>query len=273
VTIQPSADYVLGGSDTELSRLRAQADEYAGQARWLLEAIPVQPGSRVLDVGCGPVGILGLRAEKVGSAGQVVGLEREPRFVELAEQEITRQGLQNVRLVQADALASGLERNSFDFVHERLVLVNVPERSKLVSEMASLTAPGGAIALEDIDNVSWLCEPEHPSWVALLRVFHDVFRAGGGDPFVGRRLPALLRRAGITDIRSQLHAELPQPGQYRRTHLISLIDSVRRKILALSLMGDSELEGHRSALLAHLADPHTVVFEKLLMQCWGRKPG
>jgi ubiquinone/menaquinone biosynthesis C-methylase UbiE len=187
IRTQPSADYVLGGTETELIRLRAQAQEYEEQARWLLETVGVRPGARVLDVGCGPIGILRLLSEKVGPSGAVVGLERERRFVELARYEIERLGLQNVQVIEADALDSGLESESFDLVHERLVLVNVPEREALLSEMFRLTAPGGWVALEDIDNVSWLCEPGHPSWDALLTAFHAAFRAGGGDPFVGRR--------------------------------------------------------------------------------------
>lgn len=273
IRAQPSADYVLGGTETELIRLRAQAQEYEEQARWLLETVGVRPGARVLDVGCGPIGILRLLSEKVGPSGVVVGLERERRFVEHARYEIERLGLQNVQVIEADALDSGLESESFDLVHERLVLVNVPEREALLSEMFRLTAPGGWVALEDIDNVSWLCEPGHPSWDALLTAFHAAFRAGGGDPFVGRRLPALLRGTNARQVQARLWAELPQTGQYRRTHLISLVDSIRQRILQMNLVSEGELEGHREGLLEHLADPKTVVVEKLLMQCWGQKPG
>jgi ubiquinone/menaquinone biosynthesis C-methylase UbiE len=271
--VRQSADYVLGGTEAELTRLRAQAQEYDAQARWLLDTIGVHPGARVLDVGCGPVGILALLAEKVGPTGEVVGLERERPFVELARYEIERLGLQNVRVIEADALKSGLESESFDLVHERLVLVNVPEREALLAEMLRLTAPGGSVALEDIDNVSWLCEPGHSSWDALLSAFHVAFRAGGGDPFVGRRLPALLRGTKARDVQARLWAELPQTGQYRRTHLISLVGSMRDRILQMKLMSERDIDAHREALLEHLADPNTVVIEKLLMQCWGQKPG
>ena len=269
---EQSADYVLGGTETELSRLRAQAKEYEAQSRWLLDTISVPPGSRVIDVGCGPIGILALLAEKVGPEGEVVGLEREPRFAELARREVARQGLLNVKIVEADALASGLDKGSFDLVHERLVMVNVPERRQLLQEMLSLTAPGGTIALEDIDNVSWLCEPGHESWDALIKVFHEVFQANGGDPFIGRRLPSMMRELGMVDIGARVQAELPQPGQYRRTHLISLISSVREKILAKGLIEQSALDTHIGALQQHLADPNTVVIDKLLVQSWGRNP-
>ena len=269
---QESAEYVLGGSEGELQRLRAQAAEYEASARWLLAEVDLKKGSRVLDVGCGPVGILPLLAEAVGSSGEVVGLEREERFVGMARAEMSRLGLTNVTIVERDALSSGLEDGSFDLVHERLVLVNLPERRDLISRMAALAAPGGVVAVEDIDNISWTCEPEHDSWIALLGVFHDVFRMGGGDPFVGRRLTALLRQTGLVDVQTRVTVDLPAPGEYRRTHLLSLIESIRDKVIASGAMEGAELDYHQAALTEHLADPDTVVIDKLLVQCWGRRP-
>lgn len=268
----PSAEYVLGGTETELNRLRAQAGEHDATASWLLQTIGIRQGARVLDVGCGPIGILGLLSEAVGPAGSVVGLEREARFVTLARSEIARRGLTNVEIVEADALASGLERDSFDLVHARLVLVNVPERAQLIKEMLAMTAPGGILASEEIDNVSWLCEPPHESWTALVDAFHQVFRAGRGDPFLGRKLPSMYLKAGLEDVQSRIHVDLPVKGQYRRTHLVSLVDSVRDKIIASGAMSEAVLDAHREALLTHLDDPGTVVIDKLLVQCWGRKP-
>jgi SAM-dependent methyltransferase len=270
---QESAEYVLGGSEAELQRLRAQAAEHETTARWLLGEIGLGEDGRVLDVGCGPVGILPLLSEVVGSKGEVVGLEREARFVRIAKAEMARLGLTNVTILEADALSSGLEDGSFDLVHERLVMVNLPKRAELVARMTALAAPGGIVALQDIDNVSWICEPAHESWTALLSVFHDVFRANGGDPFVGRRLPALLRDAKLIDVRVRVAVDLPAPGEYRRTHLLSLIGSIREKVIASGAMEESELDHHRTALLEHLADPNTLVIDKLLVQCWGRRPG
>jgi hypothetical protein len=137
--------------------------------------------------------------------------------------------------------------------------------------MLSLLRPGGTIALEDVDNISWLCQPVHPSWDILLNAFHPVFQAGGGDPFIGRRLPVLLRAAGVQNIQTRVTVATPPPGDYRRTHLISLIDSVRDKIIANGVLDESKLDEHRQALLDHLKDPATTVIDKLLVQCWGQK--
>lgn len=44
----------------------------------------------------------------------------------MVRHEIADRGLSNVRVLQANALATGLEAGSFDLVHERLVMVNEP---------------------------------------------------------------------------------------------------------------------------------------------------
>jgi hypothetical protein len=54
-----SNPYILGGEITaEGRRLLEQGRGLEREAKRLLERIAVQPGWRVLDVGCGPLGIL-----------------------------------------------------------------------------------------------------------------------------------------------------------------------------------------------------------------------
>lgn len=207
-----SRSYPLGGTQTELGRLLTQAEVYEPQANWLLDQIEIQSGWRAVDIGCGPIGILNLLSQRVGPRGSVVGLEREPRFVEMACAEVTKRGLSNVKVVEADALNTGLEKNSFDVVHERLVMINVSARDAFLSEMLSLLRPGGTVVLEDVDNVSWLCQPAHPSWDILLNAFHTVFHAGGGDGFIGRRLPVLLCAAGVQNIQVKVNIDTPKLG-------------------------------------------------------------
>lgn len=266
-----SRSYPLGGTGTERNRLLSQAEQYEPTANWLLDQIGVQPGWRAVDIGCGPIGILNLLSQRVGPSGAVIGLEREQRFVEMAHAEIATRGLGNVTMVQADALNTGLEKGSFDLVHERLVLINVSAREAFLTEMLSLLRPGGTVALEDVDNISWLCQPAHPSWDILLNAFHSVFHAGGGDGFVGRRLPVFLRAADVTNIQIKVTVATPPVGDYRRTHLLSLIDSIRDKVIANGVLNEAKLNEHREALAQHLKDPGTTVIDKLLVQCWGQK--
>ena len=90
---------------------------------------------------------------------------------------------------------------------------------------------------------------------------------------MGRRLPALLWGAGVQNVQVKVTVATPKLGDYRRTHLISLIDSVRDKVIVSRLLDVSELDEHREALLRHLNDPATIVIDRLFVQSWGQKSG
>jgi ubiquinone/menaquinone biosynthesis C-methylase UbiE len=240
----------------------------------MLDRITIKPGFRAVDVGCGPIGIMNLLSERVGPDGAVVGVEREPRFIDMARTELSARGLRNVRVVNADALKTGLEKSSYDIVHERLILINVPAATQeaLLAEMLSLLKPGGTIALQEFDSASYVCYPEHPSWNILLRIWNDTFHATGGNEFVGRSLARLLRSAAAENIQTKAHVEVAQVGEYRRTHLLSLIESMHDLVLGSGRLKKAELRDHMAALSEHLADPGTTVIDKLIVQAWGQRP-
>ena len=265
--------YVMGGTLNEQQRLLAQAAEYDREARWLLDRIGLQPGWRAADMGCGPIGILDRLAERVGAAGHVVGVEREARFVDMARMLIAERGLRNVEIVAVDATATGLPAASFDFVHERLTLLQQPVPDPLLSEMIRLTRPGGVVALEDIDTAGWLCEPTHPAWSRMADAFLTVCREHGMDVDLGRHLPGLLRSAGLEDVEAEVHVRLKRPGEYGRTLVLSLVNGVRGRVIGRGLLNEVEFAEQTEALQRHLDRPATMVVGPLLFQAWGRKPG
>jgi SAM-dependent methyltransferase len=126
----------------------------------------------------------------------------------VAEEVVAERRLANVRLVHGDATATGLPRATFDLAHARLVLVNVPQPERVLSEMAALVRPGGVVAVQEVDWLSWTCEPPHPDWETLLRTLVAVRRARGLDSYIGRRLPGLLRAAGLADVEVKARADL-----------------------------------------------------------------
>ena len=137
--------------------------------------------------------------------------------------------------------------------------------------MVSLLRPGGTIILEDVDDISYTCVPLHPSWTILLDAFHATFHANGGNAFIGRELAAHLREAGIKDIRVKIHVGTVSPGEYRRTHLLSLLDVLHDKVLNSGVLTEAQLSEHRAALIDHLKNPDTLLIDKLLVQAWGQK--
>jgi SAM-dependent methyltransferase len=268
-----SNPYILGGQITvEGQRLLQQAIGFDREAKWLLERIAVQPGWRAVDVGCGPLGILDLLAERVGPDGEVIGLEREPRLMEMGQTILAPLGLRKLRFVLGDVYSSALLPGSFDLVHTRLLLINLKDPAGAVAALADLVRPGGVVAVQDIDQIPWLCEPPHPAWEALINAFLIVWRANGLDPLIGHRLPALLREAGLVQVEVEVHGRADAPGAYHRKHLLALIEAVREEVIRRRLFKETELEELTTALQRHLDAPDTLVTRPLLFQAWGRKP-
>jgi SAM-dependent methyltransferase len=269
-----SATYVFGGNQNELDRLLGQAEDLKAESTWLLDQIDIGKGWRAADIGCGPIGVLDLLSERVGPTGTVIGVEREPRFAAMARTEIAKRGLQNVSIVEGDTLSTALEKGTFDLVHERLVLINVPVANQhaIVASMVALARPGGIVAAESWDRASHACHPEHPSWQILNDAYREAIRPTNGDGTSGRTLPWLLRSAGVTGIRTKVHVRAVEIGDSRRTHRLGILDVTKDKMLATGLLSDAEFNNHRNALAEHLADPHTLLIDQLFVQAWGRTP-
>jgi ubiquinone/menaquinone biosynthesis C-methylase UbiE len=264
--------YFLGYRQAEQERLQRQAQELAHEARWLLDHIGVGAGARVVEIGCGPQGCLDLLSERVGPTGSVVGVERSEEAVDLARKFVADRNLANVQVRNGDARASGLPRSTFDLATARLVLVNIPQPQEVVAEMVALVRPGGMVALHEADWTPHVCDPPIPAWDRLSEILVSYSTMNGIDPFVGRKVPRLLREAGLVDIQVNPLIHVYPPGHGRRTIFLEFVENLRDRIRGQKLIEDRELEELLTDLKRHLDDPHTLVVSHLFFQVWGRKP-
>jgi ubiquinone/menaquinone biosynthesis C-methylase UbiE len=265
--------YLLGRSSDEQERLRRQVRELEGEARWLLDQVDLRAGSSAIDLGCGLEGILGLLAERVGPRGRVIGVEKDERFAALARRFVATQGYTHVEVLQGNAKATGLPRASFDLVHARLVLVNVPEPEKVVEEMVALARPGGMVASHEADYVAHVCDPPSHAWSRLFEAFEAYSRANGIDLFVGRKTQRMLRSAGITDVRVNPVVHVYPPGHGRRTIFWDFIRNTRDRLVRSRLISEQEVDALLDDLRRDLDDPGRLVVSHLYFQVWGRKTG
>jgi SAM-dependent methyltransferase len=273
MTIETGSEYVLGVSVLEQQRLLGQAAALQPEANWLLDQIGVEKGWRAADVGCGPIGVLDLLNDRVGVEGTVIGIERERRFAEMAQAVVAARGLANVKIICSGLESAPTTPETFDLVHERLVLHLQPDPEAFLTNMLKLARPGGWVAVGCVDSASLFSEPPHPAWARLWEALASVWRENMLDAYFGRRLPGLLKRAGLGDIGVGAHAQIAHPGDYRRDLLPALVTSFRPLIVQAGMMTGSEVDEHLAALTEHLANPETLVMGALHIQAWGRKPG
>ena len=180
--------------------------------------------------------------------------------------------LKGVQIVTADAGRTGLRSRSFNLVHARTLLVNVPEPAVVVAEMVRLVKPGGRVAAAEPDTEHALCYPPHPAFDRICEIFPVAFSRNGADPAIGRRVSELFREAGLTDVVVESRTQMYPPGNSRRTVRLDLVRSMRPQIMQLGLANEKELDALDAAARAHIEDPRTVVMSGLLFLVSGRTP-
>jgi SAM-dependent methyltransferase len=114
------------------------------QYGWFVEEARKRQPTLIVDVGCGDAALTHLLSEATGA--RVVGIEPEPRGVELAQEALARAGS------PAEVVLGTGERLPFNDVEASLVVMSeviehVPAADVLVEEAARVLAPSGTLLL------------------------------------------------------------------------------------------------------------------------------
>jgi SAM-dependent methyltransferase len=160
----------------------------------------------------------------------------------------------------------------FDVAHARTLLITVPEPEVVLAEMVRLTRPGGWVVALEPDTEPMICYPPHPAVERLRELFGAAFARNGADPSIGRRVPELYRRAGLTDVGVEAVAALYPLGHSRRSIRADLVRSMRTQIMAMGLSDAVELEQIDAAARDHYRNPDVLVMPSLNFLVWGRRP-
>ncbi len=161
----------------------------------ILDGLRPSPGQRLLDLGCGLGDDVLALAERVGPSGSVVGADVSEAMIEEARRRAPP-GLP-VSFQVADARALPFEDGAFDGVRSERLLMHVPETSRVLSEMARVTRPGGRLSVFDFDWDTTIVDSPHRDVTrAVVRSFSDHMKNG----WIGRQLPRLFQEHGFADV-------------------------------------------------------------------------
>jgi SAM-dependent methyltransferase len=144
-----ATDYVLGHSDFEIERLQIQAAAVANITRRLIRECNIQPGMRVLDIGCGAGDVSVLLAEAVGPSGLVVAIDREARAIETTRSRAEAAGHRNIEAVLATDEDIPIAR-PFDAALGRYVLLHQRDPVATIRRAASALRSGGIVAFHEV---------------------------------------------------------------------------------------------------------------------------
>ena len=159
--------------------------------RRLVAQAGIQPGHRVLDLGCG-TGTLTTLVKQLYPDAQVVGIDPDPRVLKMASDKAARSGVE-ITWNEGFATALPYPNQSFDRLLTSLVLHHLTTIDKrlVFSEALRVLEPGGSLHILDFGV------PHTPAtrWLAgFMRRFERV------DDNLQGLLPAMMREAGFSEV-------------------------------------------------------------------------
>ncbi len=267
--------YALGSDPDELDRLDAQARSIAAPTELLLRAAGIEPGMSVLDLGTGLGHVACAVGALVGSDGQVLAIDQDPRMIEIAEQRRSAAGIDNVRFLQADVRTFATDQR-FDAVVGRLIVFHLPDPVEVIRHHAGALAPGGRIVAIDFDIGTIRCEPPVPLVTAAGEWIMDAFRAAGANPVIGSRLGLILRAAGLDGVATFGIQSYLAPDDPTGAALISgVIRTLAPTIMSAGIATESEIEltTLHDRLSDAIREADAVVLPPDVVVAWGTSDG
>lgn len=178
-----------------------------------MRRMDVKPGQTALDVCCGTGDWTIALAEAVGKKGRVCGLDFSSNMLKVAAAKVKELNLDQVELMQGNAMELPFAGNTFDYVTIGFGLRNVPDYLQVLREMKRVAKPGGKVVC---------LETSQPAIPVFRQIYYAYFRyimpvlgkiiarsykeyswlqESAGD-FPGRReLAEMFRAAGLADVR------------------------------------------------------------------------
>jgi SAM-dependent methyltransferase len=229
-----------------------------------VEALGVASGWHCWEVGAGGPSVPRMLSSKVGPSGRVFATDIDESWVHEAAGH-------NVEVRRHDVAADD-PPGVFDFVHARLVLVHVPQREAALQNLVAALRPGGWLLIEDFDPAMQplacvdVVGPEQRLANKIRAGFRALLAQRGVDLEFGRRLPRLMREAGLVDVAAD--AFMPMALAAGAQLETANVNQVRAGLIAGGHATADEIDAHLRAVGAGELDVTTPP----LISAWGRRP-
>lgn len=208
-------EYVLGTHDDEIERLGMQHRVWRPKVTDAWHRAGFRVGQTLIDVGCGPGYAAIDLAEIVESGGKVYAVDQSRRFLDALELRRDARGLTHLETLEANLDTDALPEMQADGAFCRWVLSFVAKPREVIEKVADALKPGGTfVAFEYYDYDAYNAEPSSPEFLEFKEAVVKSWKAGGGEPDIGLRVPKWLRELGFEVKSIRAHHELLKKQDY-----------------------------------------------------------
>lgn len=185
----------------ELAWLLRQSMHTHMQRLAVLPAFGLAPGDvRVLDVGAGTGAMCLDMAWACGPEARIVAVDSDERSIALLQEMASMLGCR-VESRHGEACRLPVDSASQDLTVCRFLFQHLEEPAMALAEMVRVTAPGGRVAVMDVDDGAWLAHPaEAPALDRLNEAVRRLQASGAAGRQVGRELYRMFRSAGLSEL-------------------------------------------------------------------------
>lgn len=230
--------YVHGYEPKENQRLRDQANVLA---ELLHRDTRYQPGSRVLEAGCG-IGAQTVTLARNSPDAAFTSIDISPASLDAARKAVQSAGPTNVHFETADIFNLPFAPGSFDHVFVCHVLEHLSRPAQALKILKNLIKAGGTITVIEGDHASAYFHPDSEAARLAINCQVELQRRGGGNALIGRELYPLLRQAGFDAVSASprmVYVDDSKPGLvsgFTRDTFTAMIEGVRDAALAAEII-------------------------------------
>lgn len=137
-------------SRSELEGVPDEAIKHALGVGNHLRFAEIEPGSTILDLGCGAGIDSVIAARRSGDGGHVIALDFLPEMLERTAKAAATAGLDNIVPLEGEMEEIPLPDDSIDLVISNGVINLSPRKARVLAECARVLRPGGGFCISDL---------------------------------------------------------------------------------------------------------------------------
>jgi len=270
-----ASQYVLGHSAAELRRLIEQAAFFGDLTADVFRRAELQPGMRVLDVGCGVGDVAFLAASIAGSSGSVLGIDRSAEAVAMARQRAAQAGIEHVEFAVAEAGTFRADE-PFDAIVGRLVLAYQPDPAAMLQHLATQLRKGGVMAFHECDltTASTSTQPALPLFTRMVGHVVETYRRANLEADMGSRLHEVFCHAGLPAPRMIAAARVESGAEsLAYASVAKVVESAAPMMerLGVATIAELQLDTLEARLREETVQADAVVFMPRFVGAWTRR--